>query len=451
MTITASSPWRTTGAVPWNVFANELMIAQSPMIDEAREIWEAADDLSRLMLAMSWVEQKHGTWTASPIPARYRNPFSLKAPADPKTGDRPWMTFSNYAQGVRAWRDRITSETYGDGIYARTTSIADLIRVYAPPNDNNNTERYIADVVAIINRLPHLAAKEKLMAYPTYPVLMDAKTGATIQVESPVPIVQKLIPTSKPWIRPGLPLRSPWQWIQHETGNPRPGANAEMHYRYLMGLPAGTNVSFHFVVDDGQIIQLIPCNEVTWQAADGSGPGNMACVSCELCINSDGDKALARRNAEWLCGGVLKANQGTTADIKRHWDFNAGTADRHHCPDLMMNENYWPTFVANVGKVISGPDPTPPKPTFAKRFPPPLPPTTQLINDQAWIKFGKTMVAIEPAPALQFAMPDADPVAAPFPMGKRANFVYIVPGSDGQPWFVSKNGTRTPARSWKDG
>lgn len=163
MTITASSPWRTTGAVPWNAFANELMIAQSPMIDEARDIWEAAGDLSRLMLAMSWIEQRHGTWIASPIPTRYHNPLSLKAVADFKTGDRPWMTFSNYAQGVRAWRDRITSETYGDGIYARTVSIADLIRVYAPPNDNNNTDRYIADVVAIINRLPRLVVEEKPM------------------------------------------------------------------------------------------------------------------------------------------------------------------------------------------------------------------------------------------------------------------------------------------------
>jgi hypothetical protein len=133
-----------------------------------------------------------------------------------------------------------------------------------------------------------------------------------------------------------------------------------MHYRWLAGGADGAVVGFHFCVDDGVILQFIPVNEVSWQAADGDGPGNFSSVSCELCVNKDGNEAKARHNAEALAAGVSVALGIPVTRVKRHWDFNAGTADRHHCPDHMMNSGYWPTFVANVGALMNGPIVEPP-------------------------------------------------------------------------------------------
>jgi hypothetical protein len=95
----------------------------------------------------------------------------------------------------------------------------------------------------------------------------------------------------------------------------------------------------------------------------------MSGISNELCVNSGIDTAKARHNAEALAGGIFKV-LGLGADrVKRHWDFNAGSqADRHHCPDEMMNDNYWATFVNNVG-VIAGWQGRITRPTTPRRSP----------------------------------------------------------------------------------
>lgn len=340
--------WRSYADTTLETYIAEFTRVGSPMLGEAQAIWDAARPHSRLALAMLFMEGKYET--LHDIPASYHNPFSLAKPMGGVGLDR-WMQYSSFAQGTQAWRERITSPTYGNGIYARTGTLAELIHVFAPGRDNNNEALYVDTVLAKMGVFPVLTEGTPVATYKSYPVLWSAASGKTVMVESPAPIIQKLIPLSA--ARPGTKRKNPWKWVQHETGNPSVGANAEMHYRFLMG-QLGVQTSFHFVVDDDQIIQLVPCDEVTWQAADGTGPGNYNGISCELCINSDANKALSRRNAEWLAGGVLKADEGTVADVTRHWDYNAGDPNRHHCPDLMMTEGYWPTFVANVGKIIAG-------------------------------------------------------------------------------------------------
>lgn len=185
--------------------------------------------------------------------------------------------------------------------------------------------------------------------------------GLTTKVESNVPITVDLIPVGQTNQRPGYKLHQPPNWIQHETGNADSGAGAKFHRDFLFnGAPDNEGVSqelsYHFTVDDHSIYQMIPIDEMTWQAADGSGPGNYQCISCELCVNRDGNETKARHNAEALCGAILKVLGRPASAIGRHWDYNYGNAPalRHHCPDHMMNDGYWPTFVANAAKIITG-------------------------------------------------------------------------------------------------
>lgn len=171
-----------------------------------------------------------------------------------------------------------------------------------------------------------------------------------------------LIPFGQRNQRPGFALRTPSDWIQHETGNYRAGADALMHSRYMdNGAPDGNGVSqmlgYHFTTDDKRIIQKLPINEVSYQAADGGGDGNFRCISNELCVHQGIDKARSRRNAEYLAAGVLKALGRTVESVGSHWTYNYGNAPqyRHRCPELMMfKDNYWPTFVANIGKIMFG-------------------------------------------------------------------------------------------------
>ena len=106
----------------------------------------------------------------------------------------------------------------------------------------------------------------------------------------------------------------------------------------------------------------------------------MSGISCELCINEGINHQKARNNAEALCGGVLRALGMGQERIKRHWDFNAGTADRHHCPDSMMTQNYWPQFVANAGQIIVGGGASQPEP----EYPNPAPVPWNLGVDLGW-------------------------------------------------------------------
>jgi hypothetical protein len=181
-----------------------------------------------------------------------------------------------------------------------------------------------------------------------------AVAGLPTKIELPVPLIQDIIPLSQWRQRPGIPRELPGFWVQHETANSNVGADAAMHNRWLQNGADGSQVSFHFCVDDHQIYQMIPVDEVTWQAADGGGPGNMSGVSCEACVNADGNETVMRRNAEALAAGLMGALGLGIDRCKRHYDFNAADPNRHYCPQHMMTSGYWPLFVAHVDALLGG-------------------------------------------------------------------------------------------------
>lgn len=106
--------------------------------------------------------------------------------------------------------------------------------------------------------------------------------------------------------RPGLKLvgGKPEYITIHETANTAAGANAEMHRKFVRNGGGEEGVSFHYVVDDKESIQLVPDDEVAWHAGDGpTGRGNNRSIAIEICVNSDGNFLLAVQNLTRL---VLK-------------------------------------------------------------------------------------------------------------------------------------------------
>lgn len=72
----------------------------------------------------------------------------------------------------------------------------------------------------------------------------------------------------------------------HETGNKNKGANAINHAKYINN---GSSVTWHYTVDDKQVIQHYKDSVQCWHSGDGRGDGNLNSIGIEMCVNSDGD------------------------------------------------------------------------------------------------------------------------------------------------------------------
>lgn len=273
--------------------------------------------------------------------------------------------------------------------------------------------------------------------------------GLATKIQLPVPLVVDLIPVTQRNNRPGILLEKPYYWVQHETANTSPGTGAAWHCKWLHQQSA-IQVSFHFMVDDVAIYQAIPVTEVTWQAADGDGPGNMSGISCELCVNRDANKATARRNAEILAGEICRTLRIPVSKVKRHWDFNQNDPNRHHCPDIMMNEGYWPTFQANVAVLLgeSMPTTTPaPISYVAPDVPPWLTPVeldkgiNRMLGTTVCKALRRSYSVVKQTARRKYAELDS-PLVGPDLMPGDTFIGEFVFSNNGEQWILTRAGTR---------
>ncbi len=147
--------------------------------------------------------------------------------------------------------------------------------------------------------------------------------------------------------RPGT-IRPGTKYITiHDTANASVGANAEMHFRYVTN-PTTTNASWHFSVDDVDIYQHLPIDEVGWHAGTTITDlysGNSYSVGIETCINEGVDYNKVMRNAAKLTAELLKHYNLTINDIKQHYDFS-----NKDCPRNMRYYKRWNEYL-NLVKI----------------------------------------------------------------------------------------------------
>jgi len=165
-----------------------------------------------------------------------------------------------------------------------------------------------------------------------------------------VPITPDFIPLGRN-NRPAYPLTVTYITI-HDTDNPNPGANAQMHAIYLKNADEGEYMpnnpikpkSWHFTVDDHEIYQHLPLNENGWHAGDGDGPGNRQSIGIETCMNSDGNRTQAEENAAWLTAKLLNDFGLSLAQVKQHYDWSG-----KDCPSVLRGRvGGWEEFLARV-------------------------------------------------------------------------------------------------------
>jgi N-acetylmuramoyl-L-alanine amidase CwlA len=171
-----------------------------------------------------------------------------------------------------------------------------------------------------------------------------------------VPYKKMIIPTGNKSVRPEYPL-NPGYITVHNTANPAVGATADMHGRYLLNL-AATNqdawVSWHFTVDDKQIVQHLPLDESAFHAGDDGGPGNRSSIAIEIAENADGNQAKAEENAKKLISYLMNELHIPIERIKRHQDWSG-----KYCPRVILN-NGWPQFMTSLQQVYNSYRPKPP-------------------------------------------------------------------------------------------
>ena len=102
----------------------------------------------------------------------------------------------------------------------------------------------------------------------------------------------------------------------HETSNWSKGANALMHANYIN---SGSEVTWHYTVDDKNIIQHYNDTVQCWHA--GNDKGNFESIGIEICVNPESNFLIACNNAIDLTAFLMK---------------------KHNIPiDKVVQHNYW--------------------------------------------------------------------------------------------------------------
>ena len=128
--------------------------------------------------------------------------------------------------------------------------------------------------------------------------------------------------------------------VVHNTANDA-SANNEISY-----MKSNNNkVSYHYAVDDVEIVQGIPENRNAWHAGDGgSGQGNRKGIAIEICYSKSGGDRFnkAEENAAEFIASKLKEKGWGIDKVKKHQDFA-----NKYCPHRTLDYG-WERFLNKV-------------------------------------------------------------------------------------------------------
>lgn len=160
-----------------------------------------------------------------------------------------------------------------------------------------------------------------------------------------VPIRENLLSTSKYSLKCPYTME-PKYVVIHNTANDASAANEITYMR-----SNSNEVSFHYAVDDKEIVQGIPENRNAWHAGDGGkGEGNRYGIGVEICWSKSGGEkfAAAEKNAAEFAAYLLKKYGWGIDRLKKHQDFNG-----KYCPHRTLDLG-WDRFVKMVENFLNG-------------------------------------------------------------------------------------------------
>jgi len=152
-------------------------------------------------------------------------------------------------------------------------------------------------------------------------------------------INQNLVPESKYSIKCPYSME-PIGICVHNTNNDAPAKN-EIAYMIRNDLKA----SFHFAVDDVEVLQGLPLDRNGWHAGDGTnGDGNRHYIAIEICYSKSGGEKFnkSEANAIKFIVQLLKERGWSISQVKKHQDFSG-----KYCPARTLDIG-WDRFINQI-------------------------------------------------------------------------------------------------------
>ena len=162
--------------------------------------------------------------------------------------------------------------------------------------------------------------------------------------------------------RPGMKLTTVKKIVMHWTANP--GGTALNHYNYFNSIPnrpanQRRYASAHIFVDTKEALCIVPLNEVTYHANEGSTKkipelrpnANFLSIGVEMCVEKDGKIAeeTFQRSVDVVVD-LCKKFKLTARDIVRHYDITGKS-----CPTpWVVKSSEFERFKRCVGDKLKG-------------------------------------------------------------------------------------------------
>ncbi len=256
--------------------------------------------------------------------------------------------------------------------------------------------------------------------------------------------------------RPGSKLAPnvPPYLTVHETANTTNGANAEMHRVFLVNGGGPDSVSFHFVVDDHEAVQLLPLDEIGWHAGDGCddypdgvGTDDIGCfasVAIETCVNADGDWPKTVKNLQELMAQIIQGDKRIDFGDGRAKGLFSHTRIAQHnawsgkdCPHKIRSTGIWGTVVSGVANLLDV-EQLP----FAKPVPfPRYDGRDKTLNKHFFHAISRSVKTAVPTLPRAWADLKAPSAAPAIQKDKQVEVLYITK-SGSEWWYVAKDGFR---------
>ncbi|MFC5466300.1 N-acetylmuramoyl-L-alanine amidase family protein [Lederbergia graminis] len=134
----------------------------------------------------------------------------------------------------------------------------------------------------------------------------------------------------------------------HETGNFSLGADAQAHANLQS---RGYSATWHYQVDDEQIIQSFPDEVRCWHAGDGRGKGNRESIAIEICVHPDGNFIKAVKNAVHLVAILMNKHGIPIGNVVQHHHWS-----KKNCPQLLRAGSRgvtWTDFIKMVKRKLA--------------------------------------------------------------------------------------------------
>ena len=157
-------------------------------------------------------------------------------------------------------------------------------------------------------------------------------------------VIKNLVPTNKYNIKCPYGMTAS-RIVVHNTAN---DASARNEVSYMIS--NDQEVSFHYAVDDKEVVQGIPENRNAWHCGDGAtGKGNREGIAIEICYSKSGGSRFtkAEQNAAQLIADILKRYGWGVGAVTKHQDYNG-----KYCPHRTLDQG-WDRFIKMIEAKMS--------------------------------------------------------------------------------------------------